>query len=307
MKFIKKDKIFEWTSPNDWWKSNTMAPSAIYWENKIRVFIGAWDEKPVSRITYIDLDPVNPTKILKIKDDSPVLDVGEVGMFDDNGVFPGHASIVDNKIYLYYTGFQTGVNVPHYNFGGLAISDDGDNFNRVSKAPILDRSDEGLLVRAGQSVIKDGDSYKSTYSVGSEFAHVGGKLRPTYDVCLQESIDGINFKSIGNKIVSADRSVEHGLGRPQIIKLGDKFFTFYTRRMLDMKYFMGAASSFDCVSWTKENDLFNQIKHSDDGFDSEMIYFPSVVYVPDTKKYLLFYSGNGFGKSGIGYCELFQE
>ena len=47
------------------------------------------------------------------------------------------------KIYLYYTGFQTGVNVPHYNFGGLAISEDGENFKRVSSAPILDRSDEG--------------------------------------------------------------------------------------------------------------------------------------------------------------------
>ena len=65
----------------------------------------------------IDLDPINPAKILKVKDDCPVLDIGETGMFDDNGVFPGHASVVDNKIFLYYTGFQTGVNVPHYNFG----------------------------------------------------------------------------------------------------------------------------------------------------------------------------------------------
>lgn len=307
MKFIKREKIFEWSSPNDWWVSNTMAPSAIYWQGKIRVFIGAWDENPVSRITYIDLDPTDPTKIIKIKDDSPVLDIGKEGMFDDNGVFPGHASIIENKIYLYYTGFQTGVNVPHYNFGGLAISEDGDNFKRFSKAPILDRCDEGLLVRAGQSVIKDEDTFKTTYSIGSEFTYVGGKMRPAYDVCYQESHDGINYKNKGVKIISANRNIEHGLGRPQIIKIDNIFYTFYTRRMLNMKYFMGAASSVDCVNWKKEENLFNQVKHSEDGFDSEMIYFPSVVYVPDTKKYLLFYSGNGFGKTGMGYCELLKD
>lgn len=304
MKFIKKEKIFEWNRPNKWWKSHTMAPSAIYWQGKIRVFIGAWDENPVSRITYIDLDPVDPTKVLNVKEDSPVLDIGEDGMFDDNGVFPAHANVIDGKIYLYYTGFQTGVKVPHYNFGGLAISEDGENFQRVSKAPLLDRADEGLLVRAGQSVLKEGEIFRTTYSIGSGFTYVGGKERPTYDVCYQESSNGIDYSKKGIQIVSADHSVEHGLGRPQIIKINEKYFTFYTRRMIDMKYFLGAASSLDCKTWEKEESLFYEVVHSENGFDSEMIYFPSVVYIPDTDKYLLFYCGNGFGKTGIGFMEL---
>lgn len=304
MKFAKKEKIFEWSTPNNWWKSHTMAPSAIYWNGNIRVFIGAWDENPVSRITYIDLDALDPTKILRIKDDSPVLDIGEKGMFDDNGVFPAHANVIDGKIYLYYTGFQAGVKVPHYNFGGLAISEDGETFKRVSKAPLLDRADEGLLVRAGQSVLKEDDIFRTTYSIGSGFTYVGGKERPTYDVCYQESVNGIDYEKSGTKIVSADHLIEHGLGRPQITKIGDMYFTFFTRRMINMKYFIGAASSVDCKIWEKEESLFDEVIHSENGFDSEMIYFPSVVYVPDTDKYLLFYCGNGFGKTGIGFMEL---
>jgi predicted GH43/DUF377 family glycosyl hydrolase len=306
MKFIKKEKIFECTSPNNWWQSHTMAPSAIYWKGKIRVFIGGWDANHISRITYIDLDPAKPCKILKVKNDNPVLDIGEDGMFDDNGVFPAHANVVDEKIYLYYTGFQAGVKVRHYNFGGLAVSEDGDHFQRVSQAPLLDRADEGLLVRAGQSIFKEGGIFKSTYSIGSEFIYVGGKLRPTYDICYQESSNGIDYQKKGQKIICADRSKEHGLGRPQIVKIGKKYFTIYTRRMIDMKYFIGAASSLDCQNWQKEDDLFSEIAHSENGFDSEMIYFPSVVYIPDTKKYLLFYCGNGYGKMGMGYCELIE-
>lgn len=307
MKFIKKDKIFEWTTPNDWWKSHTMAPSAIYWQGKIRVFIGAWDHSPISRITYIDLDPNDPTVILKVNDEKPILDIGEDGMFDDNGVFPAHACVIDDKIYLYYTGFQSGVKVPHYNFGGLSISEDGENFKRVSQAPILDRADEGLLVRAGQSVFKENEIFRTTYSVGNGFTYVGGKERPTYDVCYQESINGIDYEKKGRMIVSADQEIEHGLGRPQLIKINSEYFVFYTRRMINMKYFLGCARSNDCNIWEKDENLFSEIQHSTDDFDSDMIYFPSVVYVPDTNKYLLFYCGNGFGKTGFGYMELVND
>ena len=304
MKWIKKNKIFEWTTPNNWWASHTMAPTAIYWKGRIRVFIGAWDKDIISRITYIDLDPLNPHNIIKVNDKLPVLNIGDDGMFDENGVFPAHATVIDGKINLYYTGFQKGHKILHYNFGGLAISEDGDNFTRVSRSPILDRQEEGLFVRAGQSVIKEENSFKTVYSIGSKFTYVGGKLRPTYDVCYQESINDKEFEKKGRKIVSCDHSVEHGLGRPQIIKIRDKYFVFYTRRMIDMKYFIGCAESNDCINWHRNETVFSDIKHSKNDFDSDMIYFPSVVYVPETDKFLLFYCGNEFGKTGIGYAEL---
>jgi len=306
IKAIKRSKIYEWSTPNNWWQSHCMAPTAIFWNGQIRVFIGAWDFNGISRITYIDLAADDPSRILHVNNAEPILNVGQPGTFDDNGVFPGHAQVINNKIYLYYTGFQKGDKIPHFTFGGLAVSEDGSTFQRISQAPILDRSDEGLLVRSGQSVLFEAGVYKSVYSVGNKFVDVGGKIRPSYDVCYLESKDGIEFGKQGKIIVRHDPEVEHGLGRPQIIRLAGKLYVFYTRRMLDMNYFMGCAVSEDGETWNKLESFFSEIKHPPAGFDSEMIYFPSVLHIPEIQRTYLFYSGNGFGKTGFGYAEILE-
>jgi sucrose-6-phosphate hydrolase SacC (GH32 family) len=109
------------------------------------------------------------------------------------------------------------------------------------------------------------------------------------------------FSKTGAKIVTCDYTVEHGLGRPQIIKAEDKYLLFYTRRKKDMKYHMGCAKSSDCILWTRIDDHIG-ITHSESGWDSEMVYFPSVLQKKG--KTYLFYSGNGFGEKGFGFAEL---
>ena len=305
MKFTKGKKIFAANSINDWWKSHTMAPSAILLDSTtIRVYLGCWDENGISRIGYVDVDATDPLRVKKISE-NPVINIGEPGTFDENGVFPAHAYKLDEKIYLYYTGFQLGQKIRHYNFGGLAIgSINNDEFARVSKAPILDRKNEGLLVRAGQSVLLENNVYKTVYSAGSEWISAGGKMRPTYNIFYQDSENGITYKDRGEKIIEYDKNFEHGLGRPQIVKLGSKYYIFYTRRTLDMKYFFGCAESNDCISWRRIDDRITGIAHSDNDWDSEMIYFPSVVSFGD--KTYMFYSGNNFGETGFGFAELIE-
>lgn len=281
-----------------------MAPAAfMYGKNTIRVFIGCWDSDKISRIGYIDLDASDPKKILYISQ-NPVLDIGRDGCFDDNGVFPGHVYKNDRKIYLYYTGFQKLHKIAFSNFGGLAISEDGGNsFKRISESPVMDRADEGLFTRAGNSVIYEDGLYKSCYSVGSAWRKISGKNRPIYDVNYIESADGINFDKVGKKIIECDLAVEHGLGRPQITKIGKKYCIFYTRRMLNLKYHIGCAVSENCDNWQRIDSWMGAINHGSFGeFDSEMVYFPCVVNTG--KKIYLFYSGNGYGADGIGYAEL---
>ena len=305
MNFEKLGQVFDPRESNlpKWWNSHTMAPTAININNEfIRVFIGAWDKEGISRITYLDLDPSNPLNILNVCKE-PVLNIGEDGMFDENGVFPAHAYFHENQVYLYYTGFQKGHKIRHYNFGGLARGGLNDNeYQRVSKAPVLDRKDEGLLVRAGQSIFWENGAFKTVYSAGSSWVLAGGKTRPTYDVYYQESQDGISYKDCGEKIISANHSVEHGLGRPQIIKLRGRYYCFYTRRILSMKYFFGVSVSDDLLTWNKLDDEIFGIEHSENGFDSEMIYFPSVVEIND--KIYLFYCGNNFGETGLGCAKI---
>lgn len=306
--WIKRGFIYKPQDETAWWHSHAQAPTPImYNDHTIRIFVGAWDKNIISRISYIDVDADNPSKVLKVSKDI-ILDIGENGCFDDNGVFPGHAyKLNDSKIYLYYTGFQKLYKIPFSNFSGLAISEDGgDSFYRVSEAPVLDRADEGLYTRAGLSTIFEDGIFKCCYSVGSGWYHIAGKDRPIYDVNYIESKDGIHFNNQGIKAIKVDLLKEHGLGRPQIIKLFSNTFCFYTRRTLDFKYFLGVSKQNIDGSWERIDDWLDTIKHGKEGeFDNEMVYFPSVI---DTgRKIYLFYTGNGYGKAGIGYAELIKK
>lgn len=280
-----------------------MAPTVIpLGEGTLRVYVGGWDEHGISRIAWIDVDANDPTRVLR-ESVIPALDVGRPGCFDENGVFPAHASCVGDEVWLYYTGFQLGHKVRHYNFGGLAISSDGTTFRRASEAPILDRSDEGLCVRAGQSILPENGRFPTVYSAGSDWVETGGKPRPCYDVFYQESLDGRTYQPQGKCIVKHDPTVEHGLGRPQLVRLDGQRYVFYTRRVLGMKYFSGCAreevSDGRWIRCDEEIDL----THSEEGFDSEMIYFPSVIQVPGSGRVFMFYSGNDFGRGGLGVAE----
>lgn len=291
-----------------WWKTHAMAPAPLLLnKDVIRIYCGGWDENGISRIGFIDVSVNNPQNVLDVSQ-HPVLDIGRDGCFDENGVFPGHVyDMGGGKIHLYYTGFQLGHKIRHYNFGGLAVSNDsGNTFQRYSEAPIMDRADEGLFVRAGQSIETANEGgFHMVYSAGSDWQVCMNELRPVYDVFYQHSADGIASQDVGKRIVACDREIEHGLGRPQIIKLKEKYFVFYTRRIIkNMKYFIGGAVSENGIDWLRIDNDFDSVEFGRNGdFDNEMIYFPAVVKISDSVAYL-FYSGNYFGKDGIGLLEL---
>jgi predicted GH43/DUF377 family glycosyl hydrolase len=66
-------------------------------------------------------------------------------------------------------------------------------------------------------------------------------------------------------------------------------------------YRLGYAFSKDLVNWTRDDSKAG-IDVSKGGWDSDMICYPHIVKVEN--KYIMFYNGNGFGKSGFGYAEL---
>ena len=302
----KEGLIIKPSNISSWWKTHAMAPTPILLnDSTIRVFVGGLDKNNISRIGYIDVDADYP-KTVKDISKNHLVDVGDDGCFDDNGVFPGHAyKFSEKKVFLYYTGFQILDKIPFSNFSGLAISDDGGNtFRKFSKAPILDRADEGLYTRAGLSMIHHNNKFKCCYSTGSSWQKIADKKRPVYEVRYIESKDGIYFKKNGDLIVPVNLENEHGLGRPQIIKLFDDLFVFYTIRTLDFKYFIGCAIyDGNLNKWVRIDHWLKTINHGQKGdFDHNMVYFPSVINTG--RKIFMFYCGNSFGKDGLGFAQL---
>lgn len=279
-------------------------PTPILLNNEIiRIFIGFCDEKNVGRICYVDVDAANPSNILDVSK-KPVLDIGRAGCFDDNGVVPLSILRVDGAIYLYYVGFQLGVKIPYYMFGGLAISyDGGNNFKRISEVPVLDRRDDEFFARCGMNVMKDFDRFKMWYvgTIGEGWIKNNTSLKPLYTMRYIESNDGIHWEQPSVQCLSFQNEDEHGFGRPYVWKESGHYKMLYSIRTYSRGYYIGYAESYNGIEWERKDELAG-IHTSYSGWDDQNISYPFVIQAYD--KTYLFFNGNGCGKTGFGYAEL---
>jgi hypothetical protein len=270
----------------------------------IRVFITCLDERGRGRPGFVDLSAREPKTLLSISK-APVLDIGAPGSFDDNGAMA--VSIVrpySDVLYMYYAGFEKCINVRYRIFTGLAISyDNGLNFCRYSKSPILDRTDTELLFRCGPFVLLDSGIFKMWYVAGSDWTNVGEKMLPIYDLRYQESNDGINWSESGKLCLKIENKNEHGFGRPWIVKRAARDYQlFYSIRRRDYSaYRLGYAESSDGIDWIRRDDEVG-LDVSPGDFDSEAIMYSSIISVGN--KTYCFYNGNNFGEYGFGVAEL---
>jgi predicted GH43/DUF377 family glycosyl hydrolase len=306
MKWLKKGLVYVPPFDNSWRDNSALTPTAFLLnDNIIRNYVSFRDTNGIGRIGYVDVDANNPSIVLKISD-KPVLDIGKDGMFDDNGVILGDLIRVEDKIYMYYVGFQLVKKSKFLAYSGLAISsDNGETFQRYKNTPILDREDEGLYIRAIHSVIYEDNKFKIWYATGNGWENINGIDFPQYDINYIESKDGIHFNEAGIKCIQNDKSnLEYRIGRPRVYKNNNKYIMNFTYGTTDGKYIAGQASSNDGIKWIRDDKELG-IELSNDGWDSVHLSYPSIVTTKD--KTYMFYNGNNMGKDGFGYAELIEE
>lgn len=309
MQWKKRGLIYCANGESDWMVMRAQSPTPLLLEDRIRVFVAFCNSNDVGRIGYVDVKRDNPSDIIRISK-TPVLDIGRSGAFDDNGVVP--ISIMrepeaENRILLYYIGFQLGVKVPYYMFCGLAISEDeGNSFFRYSESPILDRSGSELYAKCGCNVIYDQGKYRMYYigSYRGGWIQSGEKLRPLYMMKYTESDDGITWPQTGVDCMNFESADEHGFGRPYVWRDGEKFRMYGCIRTYSHGYYISYWESSDGINWVRMQDKCG-ITLSQSGWDNENMAFPYILKVDD--KTYMFYNGNGAGKSGFGYAELEGE
>lgn len=293
---------------NNWWaRSHATCPTPVWLEDgTLRIYIQCRDDKNIGRVGYVDVDPDNPLNVLRIAE-SPVLDVGEPGCFDDNGIL--QTSIIHcNKgcLWMYYVGFELGQRIRYRLLTGLAISDDGGNtFQRLQRNPILERSDKEPYFRGGPYVLKEGEHYRMWYVGGGSWVKVNGKLMPVYDIRHIKSNDGINWPSQGEVVLPLTDSNEHGFGRPYVVKTNGAYQMYYSiRKIKPNTYRLGYAESANGIVWARK-DKELRLDVSSRGWDSESIEYSAVVECGG--KVWMFYNGNDFGATGFGLAELAEE
>jgi predicted GH43/DUF377 family glycosyl hydrolase len=270
-------------------------------ERTIRVFVGFRDDKGVSRVGYVDLDSADPRRVVKVSE-KPALDIGAPGMFDENGAVPCAIVRREGKLFLYYAGYQLGLNVKFFVFGGLAISEDGgESFRRHARVPITDRTDREPYFRVIHSLLLENGIWRIWYGGGDTFSGSGNKPSlPNYDIRYTESPDGISVPEEFTVCVPTTGE-EYRVGRPYVTKSDGSYQMFFGAGTESTGYRLAYAESADGKTWAR-NDAALGMQVGEEGWDSKMQAYPAVMQIRD--KTYLFYNGNDYGRDGFGIAEL---
>lgn len=268
-------------------------------ERVLRIYFAGLDADSFGRIGFVDVDARNPSRILR-EATEPVLDLGSPGLFDDSGVNPSCLVQVDGKRYLYYVGWQRCERVPYQLFAGLAVSVDGERFDRVQRVPVLDRTPGEPFLRSATSVLCGPDRFQAWYVSGLGWETMAGRLYPRYTIRFAESEDGMAWRSRGEPCLGFDDE-EFGFGRPWVLRDADRYRMWYSIRSRSEPYRIGYAESPDGAHWTRNDGEF-AIGRSSEGWDSEMTCYACVVDAGGER--YMFYNGNRHGSTGFGYAVL---
>ena len=207
---------------------------------------------------------------------------------------------------MYYIGWEKGYKQPLFHASiGLAISDDGQDFMKMSVAPIMGRSEHDPCLVTSPHVYRDDDLWNMNYVSGVKWTEnsISNTLKSFYHIKSATSQDMIHWERQGDIAIDFEGD-ESNIARPSVYKDANNSYNMWYS-YVDAKigkYRMGCAHSNDGKSWDrKDKDVGIGL---DDDFCQEMISYPQVFNIQD-RLYML-YNGDQFGKQGFGIaiCEL---
>jgi hypothetical protein len=295
-----------------WMHEYAQVPTTLLLDDRLRVYFScrpkrAADGSCLSHTGFVDLDRGDPRQILAVSP-RPVIELGELGSFDQFGVMAGSVLPVGDEIWLYYCGWTRSVAVP-YNWAiGLAVSRDGGrHFARIGKGPIIGPSASEPYLQACPIVRRlEGGRWHMWYLSGTAWLDTGRSRESIYVVMHATSRDGIDWERDGKPVLPARVDFECQTSASVFEHQGRHHMLFSYRHGLDFRnatrgYRIGHACSDDLRVWQRTDDEAG-IEPAISGWDSEMVCYPHVVDLDG--RTLLIYCGNEFGREGFGWAEL---
>lgn len=259
---------------------------------------------------FVDLDRKNPTKVIQVKRES-VLSFGARGSFDEHGIMAEMVFKRGSEIWMYYDGWSRRSSVPYDWSIGLAISrDGGETFERYGSGPVIGPSvHEPFLFASPYVQLSDSGLSHMWYLGGDSWkTDDSGHLFSVYTLKHATSLDGISWQRDGKSCIATTLADECQAG-PTVFQRHGQFHMIFSYRSGKTlgdnvhRYALGHAVSDDLQKWTRIKDLAAKNDTSQEcAWDSEMKCYPKVLKVDE--RLFMFYSGNGFGRTGFGVSEL---
>lgn len=317
MKWIKRGKIFDPIQhklPNNCLQFS-QSPQALVFDDFVRIYFSTRAVDPVnnkylSHIAFVDMKK-NLRDIIRTSTDT-VIPLGDLGCFDEHGIFPMSVMRHGNAVYGYTCGWNRRTSVSVDTAVGLAIShDNGLTFQRIGNGPVLAASlHEPYLVGDGFVKVING-IFHMWYIFGTGWKKFSPESMPdrTYKIGHATSKDGIEWTKEEARSIIPDRiGADESQALPTVISIGQRHHMFFCyRESFDFRqtkgrgYRIGHAWSDDLLNWTRD-DKTPQLEGSPGEWDSDMQCYPHV-FECDGKVFLL-YNGNEFGRYGFGLAEL---
>ncbi|MDY0974751.1 hypothetical protein SOM61_07235 [Massilia sp. CFBP9012] len=316
MKWHKIGKIFDPSQhalPNGC-ESFAQSPQALVCDDHVRIYFStrARDAsgKFLSHVAYVDMDR-GLERILRVADHT-VLPLGELGAFDEHGIFPINPVRHGDRVLAYTTGWNRRVSVSVDTAIGLAVSTDGGRtFAREGAGPVLAQSlHEPCLVGDGFVQVIEG-VFHMWYIFGTGWKRYSPDAAPdrTYKIGHATSGDGVHWtKEEARQIVANRLGPDESQALPTVTEIDGRHHMFFCyRQSSDFRtnsgrgYRIGHAWSDDLHNWTRDDDQI-PLAAEPGAWDGDMQCYPHVFKVDD--RICLLYNGNEFGRHGFGLALL---
>lgn len=317
MQWKKLGKIFDpadFTLPNGC-KEFAQSPQTLVCDEFVRIYFSTRAVDPangkyLSHIAFVDFRRDLKT-IIRVSE-QPVIPLGELGAFDEHGIFPMNVVRHGDKVLGYTCGWNRRVSVSVDTAVGLAVSHDGGNtFERMGSGPVLAASlHEPCLVGDGFVKIING-TFHMWYIFGTGWRRYtpDSPADRTYKIGHAISRDGVNWtKEEARQIISDRLGPEESQALPTVIEVDERYHMFFCyRQSFDFRtnsgrgYRIGHAYSDNLVDWVRDDDML-ALEGTPGEWDADMQCYPHV-FECDGHIYLL-YNGNAFGRHGFGLARL---
>lgn len=316
MYWEKFGKIFD---PNDYQlpdnsKEFAQSPQTLVFDNFIRIYFSTRAVEStgmfLSNIAYVDFS--KDLKNVIAVSNKTVIPLGDLGTFDEHGIFPINPFKDGDRILAYTCGWSRRISVSVETSIGVVYSDDnGNTFKRIGAGPILSSSiNEPVLVGDG-FVQKYNNTYFMWYIFGKTWIKATETEPPArvYKIAYATSLDGINWDKVEAKQIVSDIIDENECqALPTVVEHNGMYhMVFCFRHASDFRtnpkrgYKLGYAYSKDLKNWVRDDAKLN-FDLPNEGWDSEMMCYPHLFKV-DGQIFLL-YNGNNFGRYGFGAAKL---
>lgn len=289
------------------------SPQTLVFNDFVRIYFSTREMdksgKYLSHVSFVDFQK-DFKKILHVSNKT-VIPLGELGCFDEHGIFPMNVVKHGNRVLAYTTGWNRKISVSADASIGLAISeDDGLNFKKFGTGPILTASltEPFLVCDAFVSIFED--IYHMWYIYGTKWIVDPNDNSPQriYKIAYASSNDGISWVRDSKQIICDKLNENECQALPSVIYFKNKYHMYFCyrestgfRKIRDRGYRIGYAFSDNLIDW-KRSDENAGIQVSSTGWDSDMMCYPHVFHCGG-EMYML-YNGNEFGRFGFGLAVL---